>query len=122
MREEVLVRYWTERLGRFEFKWNTDKRRGTSRGDHPKLTSTTSPWPLLRAQACSCFLFGTKPQPLCIMNKALRSVKHCNGLSYHAVQTVLLMENSLSSVTGALVQLGIAGHITQILGFSTSRI
>nr|XP_029481686.1 VPS10 domain-containing receptor SorCS1-like [Oncorhynchus nerka] len=44
----VLVRYWMERLGRSEFKWNTDERRGTSRGeasaskgDDPKLTSTT---------------------------------------------------------------------------------
>lgn len=37
----VLVHYWTERLGRFELKWNTDERRGTSRGDNPKLITTT---------------------------------------------------------------------------------
>ncbi|CAB1344627.1 unnamed protein product, partial [Coregonus sp. 'balchen'] len=144
MREEVLIRYWTERPGRFDFKWNTDERRGTSRGDNPKLTSTTfalagysahshavvycsvqnrSVSDVYSPNAC-----GFINKALFIKIKALRFVKHCNGLSYHAIQTVLHTENSpvlassLSTGTRALVQLGTAGHIPQILGFSTSRI
>lgn len=90
----VLVRYWTERLGRFELKCNTDEMRGASRGDNPKLISTT--FALAGYSAHNHAMVYCSGQnrsvsdnyspsacdfmnkALCIMNKALRFVMQCN--------------------------------------------
>jgi hypothetical protein len=74
----VLVQYWTERLDRFELKCNTDERRGTSRGDNPKLNSTTFALACYSAHNhavvyCSgenrCVNYDYSPNAICLLQR-----------------------------------------------------